>query len=267
MDSGTIAIIGIIVACVVTLLILLVCLIVWCMTKIHDDTNIRKRVLAAEQYGGMAQEVKQVVVPEPVMVPAPMPMTRVIEEIVPPAPPPMALPPPPRPEPQPQVVVHEVVHRYEPEPQQIVLPPPQPAYQQRIVRRSSWSAPMQPADDEWVMVKKKKKTRRYQDDSDSDDDDVCRHGRQVSSCGIYGGVCAPCAPCVPRCVNSLDLAVPMRPMGAPLGTAALMVGARPMMTSGVNGVTTIAATPVVPLMAAGGSSFQTSYVPVNATHM
>jgi len=229
MDSGTIAIIGIVVALVVTLIILAICFFVYCCMRIQDDSNVRKRIIGRNNTGFAQDQVKttlveqQYVPPPPMPVPQPMPMPvrrQVIQEVIP-APPP----------PQPEVVVHEVVHRYNhPASQEIVLP----AGPSRVVRRNSWTAPH---NDEWVMIKKKKqqspKVRRVEVDDSSSDEEVATKYRYG-----YGQ---------PR-LAAYDLAVP-RPMGG----AAYMVGGRPMMAAGTPVMMAPAAVSTVPVMS---SSFQ-----------
>lgn len=262
-NYGTVAIIGICCALGVCLLALLIALIIFCRMRIKDDTNIRKRILAHQSVGGYAhEEIKTHIIeepPRPIIVPAPMPMPvlerHYIRETVP------ALPPP-QPQ-QPDIVVHEVVHRYEPPPQPIVLPQPQ----QRVVRRSSWSAPH--SNDEWVMIKKKKKRgpkvrEVVESDSSSEDEEVVtRHHRQ--------------GPYMMSSLNPYDLAIPAayqrRPMamgvgmgqvGMGMGQAAYMVGARPMggQVYGVAPAAPMMMAPIsaMPMMAPGGAStFQPTY--------
>jgi len=159
-DAGTIAIIGLAVAFGVTILVLIICFIIYCCMQIQSDTNVRQRVLvksqpAHQQVKTVTQHVTPPQMPHPQPVPHPMPPQ-----------------PPVAPQSQhPEVVVHEVVHRYEPSAPEIALPA---APMSRVVRRSSWSGTH---NDEWVMIKKKKKRspkkvlRVVEDSSSSDDDD------------------------------------------------------------------------------------------------
>jgi len=266
-DYGTVAIIGICCALGVCLLALIIALIVFCRMRIKDDTNIRKRILGRQSVGGYAHEevkthiIEEAPAPRPIVVPAPVPIPvperHYIRETLP------ALPAP-QPPPQPEIVVHEVVHRYEPPPQPIVLPAPQPQQQQRMVRRSSWSAPHQ-HNDEWIMIKKKKKrgpkVREVVEDSDSSEDEevITRHHRQ--------------GPYMMSSLNPYDLAIPaayqrrpvaMAPVGVGMGMgqATYMVGARPMAQGVTYGVAPAAPMLVstVPMMAPGGAStFQPTY--------
>jgi len=260
MDAGTIAIIGIVIALIVSIVFLIIFFICYCCLRIQDDTNIRKRILG-RQTGGYAQDqvkttmMQQDYVPAPV--PVPVPVRRVVQEVMPaPAPP----------QQQPEVVVHEVVHRYEPPPQEIVMPS---APQQRMVRRSSWSAPA--SNDEWIMIKKKKKkgpkVRTVQvEDSSSDEEEVTTR---------YGYAGRQCMPCMSPRMAAYDLALPCGPCARPMGVgmgmgaASYMVGARPMMATPVYGMAA-AATPAimapamvshVPVMGMTGvaSSFQPTY--------
>lgn len=251
-DNGTAAIIGICVALGVTLLALLIFLIMYCRLRIEDDSNVRKRILARESTG-YVDEVKTQVIneeeeylpppPRQVAVPAPMPV-----------PVPVRQPSPPPPQ-QPEVVVHEVVHRYDPAP-----PPPAPVAapmaQSRLVRRNSWSGchhhcnphhGNRSSGDEWVMIKKRQKrgskSRRRDSDSSSssssssdDEDDSRRRGRPQFNI-------ARLAP--------YDLAMP-RPMGA-MGAATYMVGG-PRPVYGM--------APTMPMASAAmpmASSFQPTY--------
>jgi len=249
LDNGTIAIIAISVALGVTFIVLFICLIVFCRLRLQDDTNIRKRVLMRQAVAPYAQNdmIKtteyiedEFPVPMPMSLPEPMPLPRREIYMEPQRP---ATPPPPPPPAQPEIIVHEVIHRYQPtqptQPTLIISPPSAPPMPepQRIVRRSSWCAPQE--NDEWVMIKKTKKKQRgrrsREDDSDSSDDSddevytkkkKCRHA-------IYGHGLA-----------HYDLAMPMRV--APMG----VMGAQPMM-----------ATPmmVTPMMTAGAATFQPTY--------
>jgi hypothetical protein len=250
-DNGTLAIIVISVALGVTLIILLICLIVFCRLRLQDDTNIRKRVLArhhTEGYVGQS-EVKvtdileeEVPIPMPVPMPQAMPLPRREIYREPPTPP----PPPPPPPSQPEIIVHEVVHRYQPtQPTVILSPPTAPPMPelppQRIVRRSSWSAPQE--NDEWVMIKKtkKKKGRRSRDNDsddseDSDEEEVYTRKRHGYARGLA----------------HYDLAVPM-PMGG------MVMGARPMMAAPMMMAPMAPAVAGMPMMTTAATTFQPTY--------
>lgn len=253
MDTWTIAIICIIVMIVVCVVALLIFLICWCRLKIVDDTNVRKRVLVANSQGYAQQEIKTNIVQQPIVVPAPVPVPLPRREIVRP----MTPPPPP----QPEIVVHEVVHRYEPEPPPVILPALPAPEPQRLVRRSSWSEGHHHrhhhhgGNDEWIMIKKKKKNggrRRVEEDSSSDDDDdYPRNRRQINIVS-------------PR-LNAYDLAMPAMPamvQAVPFQPMAQAVPIQPMaLGAGVGAATYITGRPVaaVPMMAAGASTFQPTY--------
>jgi hypothetical protein len=267
-----VAIIGICVAIAVCVLALIIVLICFCRMRIRDDTNIRKRILGRHGGGGYAQEeIKTHIIeeeaPRPIPIPYPMPIPQqqhhYIEETV-------APPPPPQ---QPGMVVHEIVHRYEPPSQPILLPAPQPQpqAQRMVVRRSSWSDPHHHHhSDDWIMIKKKKKrgnrAREVEEsDSSSEDEEVVTRQHR------HGG------PYMMSSLNPYDLAIPAayqqrRPMmvgpGMGMGAATYMVGARPMMAPAVPavyGMTQAApmmmtsAVNTVPMMAGGASTFQPTY--------
>jgi len=235
LDSSTIAIIGIVVAFVVTAVILLICFIIYCCVRIQDDTNIRKRILA-KQTGGYAQEqVKTSYVNDAYVPPPPLP----VPEPMPPPVPYIRRQEPYAPPLQPEVVVHEVVHRYEPTVPEIALPA-----RQRLVRRNSWAAS---SNEEWVMVKRKKKRsprHRRCDDSSSDEDDApqCRCNHQYGSPRLAQyDLALPCTRC---CVARPMCAVPLAPSPAVYGMARPPVTMSPMMISAVPvvGMTGVAST-------------------------
>jgi len=267
-DYSLLAIIVIIVALVVSFIALLICLLIFCRSKLRDDTNIRKRILGQSNAGFAQEQVKTQIIeqprPVPVPVPMPMPERHYIQETVIPA-----LPPPPPP--QPEVVVHEVVHRYEPPPQpvcqpvcqQVCLPAPQPQAIQRLVRTSSWSGGLG-GRDEWIKIKRKKRGTRVEcNDSDSSDDEEVCTGHQRYG---YGGACM-----MPS-LSPYDLAIPAayqrRPMmvggvGAGMGAASYMMGARPAgMSMMAVPAAPMCAAPMVsamPMMVTGASTFQPTY--------
>lgn len=252
METATIAIIVIIIMIIICIIALLIFFCMWCRLKIVDDTNIRKRVLVRSDQGYAQQEIKTQVVQQPVVVPAPMPLPvpvplprrEIIQEVI----------PPPRPQtPQPDIVVHEVVHRYEPPalppPAPVIIQPPQP----QVIRRNSWSeghhCHHHRNDDEWIMIKKKKKQRRVVDDSSSDDDDD--YPRYRNRVNIVS----------PR-LNAYDLAVPavpmMQPMVQPMAIQPMAV--QPISTgAGMGAATYVVGNPVAGAVVASGSSFQPTY--------
>jgi hypothetical protein len=255
-DNGTLAIIVISVALGVTFIILFICLIIFCRLRLQDDTNIRKRILGRQNMGYMGMDMgmggqdqikteiieEDIIEPMPYVVPQPMPLPRREIYMEPPTPPP---PPPPQPPSHPEIIVHEVVHRYQPtQPSHVILSPPTAPPMpdlppQRIVRRSSWSAPAQ--NDEWVMIKKTKKKQRGRrsrdedsDDSDDSDDDVYTRKR----------------------LAHYNLAMPMRmaPMGMGMGMGMGVMGAQPMMAA------PMMMAPMAPtMMTTGAASFQPTY--------
>jgi hypothetical protein len=250
MDTATIAIICIIVAIIICIIALLIFFICWCRLKIVDDTNIRKRVLVRNVEGYAQEEVKTqiveqpIVVPAPVPVPVPLPRREVIQEYI---------PPPPRPStPQPDIVVHEVVHRYEPTPAPppVVLPALPAPEPQRLVRRNSWTEGHHHHhhcnnNDEWIMIKKKKKGRKVREvdsDSSDDDDDYHRHRPRVNIVS-------------PR-LNAYDLAVPM-----PMAMAPMQPAMMPMASgAGMGAATYMVGRPVAAVpMVATTSTFQPTY--------
>jgi len=258
-DKETIAIIAICVALGVTFITLLLCLICYCRLRIQDDTNIRKRVLGRQYMAGAYMGQDQVKTTQIMQQEMPAPMPYIPEqrplprrEIYPPTPPPQP-PSPPQPS-QPEIIVHEVVHRYQPTQPAFVLPPPTappmpdlPPH--RVLRRSSWCAP--PETPEWVMIKKTKKTnkgrksRRDDSDSSSDDSDdevYTKKKKRHHGHAVYGHGLA-----------HYDLAMPMA-MG--MRPANIMMGGQPMMAA------PMMMAPVatgMPMMATTAATFQPTY--------
>jgi len=243
--SATVAIIGIVLAIIVTLVVLILCFIIYCCCcmRLQDDTNVRKRILGKQNAGFVQDQTvveQQYVPPPPMPAPEPMPIPvrrEVIREVVQPPPPP-----------QPEVVVHEVVHRYEPPtaPQEIYLPS---APVSRVVQSSACAQ-----NDEWVMIKKKKRTprvRTVQIEDSSSDEEVTRYG--------YANQCVS-----PRLAH-YDLAVPCGPcaggqrvgVGMGMGSAAYMVGARPVMAAPMVAATPVMMAPaIMSTLQVGSNSFQ-----------
>lgn len=165
LESQTVALIGICVIFGVSLLVTIVFLAVYARQRLKNYSNVRRRIVAiarpVTEVPLISQDIREqsplpvIDYPEPAPVPAPA-LQKVVVLQPPPQPQPQPQPQPPPPPREPEVVVHKVIHRYEP----TLEPPPPPTPQKRILRRRlSWGCPHE-LDDDWVLVKRVVKNPR-----------------------------------------------------------------------------------------------------------